>query len=324
MPVRPHQASSTQSSSTQSRVGASSGLRRVPSITMPGSLFPRTSSLQPDDDGDGDGDDNDGHLRSPTKPSGEGSVGLASMKGAGLGAHVSPWRTRPVASVHDAVQRFNVTDGGEADFSLQIPSPRSPAHAGLSPQIPSSSRECMAEEDDDLLYVLGAKPDVARIPDKAHELHGAGNEQCEVQTSFDGRSDGRTAEEREHDKQRIKSLEAEIKRLQDEVCRRVSLLGNPLMFMSSSALQEPATISRSAPFCTSPSASSSPTATSFYSHRSFVLVHRSTVCKRACLSSSYFSPCRNVYQLTTRPKQNEEMWPGHREPFRGTHDSIPR
>lgn len=159
---------------------------------MPGSLFPRSSSLEPD---------------------------------ASTSAFISPWRSRPVASVHDAVQRFNITDGEEADFSLRLPTPHSSpvkplpeADTSLRLAPPSSSAKGKERmQDDDLLYILG---DVTggdtRIRAKERELVAAKEEH---QRHSGGQSTA-ASDERERDKERIRILEEEVKRLREEVCIR--------------------------------------------------------------------------------------------------------
>lgn len=197
-------------------------LRKKPSITMPGSLFARTSSLEPED------------LASQPQPT-----------GSSLDTYVSPWRTRPVTSVRDAVQRFNVTSGDEADFSLRIPSPQpSPANLRAAPfsdetlppptsgspgsQVTSKGKGHM--QDDDLMFIVGETPDSVRVEAKELELATAREEQRQRENQSCEDSGSSAPDERERDKQRIKMLEEEVKRLREELSRsqsRSSVPGPP-------------------------------------------------------------------------------------------------
>lgn len=236
-PPPPHHGQ-PKPSSVQSLSASLPTLRKKPSITMPGSLFPRSSSLEPEE--------------STPQPGGTSSMtnpvdgGKTLVTAASLDAHVSPWRTRPVASVQDAMQRFNVTSGDEADFSLRIPSPQpSPAnpHAvplpgtealppppsdSPRPQVSSKGKERM--QDDDLMFIVGGASDSVQVEAKERELASAKEEQRQRENPPCKASGSGTSGEHERDKQRIKMLEEEVKRLREELSRsqgRSSATGLP-------------------------------------------------------------------------------------------------
>ncbi|KAI6129906.1 hypothetical protein EV401DRAFT_1927233 [Pisolithus croceorrhizus] len=199
-------------------------LRKKPSITMPGSLFPRTSSLEPEDLASQHG----------------GMSSVVDLPGGGetqptegsSDAYVSPWRARPVTSVQDAVQRFNVTSGDEADFSLRIPSPQPspvnfragphpsdetlPQHRSGSPGPLLSSKGKERMQDDDLMFIVGGTSDKSQVEAKERELATAREEQRQRENQSCEASSSSALDERERDKQRIKMLEEEVKRLREE------------------------------------------------------------------------------------------------------------
>ncbi|KAG6334109.1 hypothetical protein ID866_4971, partial [Astraeus odoratus] len=230
-------------------------LKKKPSITMPGSLFPRSSSLEPDarNNGhpyrkmnapgssrtagptDGANDLPDPHTSQPHVNSVDTTAGIPESGSSSLDTYISPWRTRPVASVHDAVQRFNVTDGEEADFSLRLHSLHSsPVHPFAKPStdlessltLPSDSNQVLSSskgkermQDDDLMYIIGETSDNTHLRTKERELVAA-REECDrrVNPSSEG-PDNNTTDERGRDKERIKALEEEVKRLREELAR---------------------------------------------------------------------------------------------------------
>ncbi|KAI6042465.1 hypothetical protein EDC04DRAFT_956932 [Pisolithus marmoratus] len=190
---------------------------------MPGSLFSRTSSLEPEDL-----TPQHGSTSSTTNPvDGE----TTRPAGGSLDAYVSPWRTRPVASVQDAVQRFNVTSGDEAEFSLRIPSPQpSPVNSRIAPlpsaetlpplprpQVSTKGKERM--QDDDLMFIVGKTSDNVQVEAKERELATAKEEQRQREKRSCEDSSSGASDERERDKQRIKMLEEEVKRLREELSR---------------------------------------------------------------------------------------------------------
>lgn len=213
-------------------------LKKKPSITMPGSLFPRSSSLEPDTR-------DNCLLASPLAgPSGMANGASSTSQShsnqtdpSSIDTFVSPWRTRPVSSVHDAIQRFNITAGEEADFSLRLPTPHSspakpsanpPSGADTSLQLasdfvkPSSSAKGKERmQDDDLLYILGDVPNAdTRIQAKERELVAAREEHKRQRLASGGHSIGTSDErERERDKERIRMLEEEVRQLREELSR---------------------------------------------------------------------------------------------------------
>ncbi|KIJ66812.1 hypothetical protein HYDPIDRAFT_149777 [Hydnomerulius pinastri MD-312] len=231
-------------------------LKKQPSITMPGSLFPRSSSLELDERED------DRRVRfasdkrhsaqsqhetvqdepeaGPSRTNASDAPELASIdpNGPPMDQYVSPWRTRSVSSVKDAVHRFNNTDGIEADFSLLLPSPHSsPSKASAksrsdtdaSPQrssvVPSNSgkgKERAREDendDDDLAFIVGETSGHIRVHVKERELNAAREEQREHERRTSGDHSSRASDERERDKQRIKALEEEVRQLKEELSR---------------------------------------------------------------------------------------------------------
>lgn len=155
-----------------------------------------------------------------------------------LDQYVSPWRTRSVASVKDAVHRFNVSEGTEADFSLMLPSPHSspakpvsktcsvdeasPHHPSSSSAPPPSSRKGKerarhSRNDDDLDFIVCGSSGHDGVYAKERELDAAREEQREHEKILSGDQSRRASDERERDKRRIRALEDEVKWLKEEV-----------------------------------------------------------------------------------------------------------
>ncbi|KAF8134859.1 hypothetical protein EV363DRAFT_842593 [Boletus edulis] len=231
-------------------------LKKQPSITMPGSLFPRSPSLVPDKpdmyqytssgpisihrshppcDSDLDGAEaGPSRTHSSTVPSADS----VDPNQPSLDQYVSPWRTRSVASVHDAVHRFNVTDGVEADFSLMLPSPlsspakpisktrsvdeTSPNRPTLNPApLPTTSRKgkerARASRDEDDLDFIVCGSSGHDVHAKERELDAAREAQREHERLLGGDQGRRASDERERDKRRIKALEEEVRGLKEQV-----------------------------------------------------------------------------------------------------------
>jgi hypothetical protein len=193
---------------------------------MPGSLFPRSDSLEPEHNeeervisrGFLSGSDNahnqernpDPILHSPE--SGRESEPGPSRYLDATPADVtgpSPWRTRPIASVHDALKRFNASGGEERDFSLLVvASPARPESPGTTRK--GKERAVVVDDevgDEDLAFIL----DHNRVQDKEKQLDAARRETgAKSKTTNDG--------ERERDKERIRMLEEEVRMLKEEVC----------------------------------------------------------------------------------------------------------
>ncbi|KIJ11987.1 hypothetical protein PAXINDRAFT_15170, partial [Paxillus involutus ATCC 200175] len=190
-------------------------LKKQPSMTMPGSLFPRSSSLEPEES-DGDRRAILFDVPSPAHPSrlplgaeagpsrtnasADPSAECADPYQIYMDQYVSPWRTRSVSSVKDAVQRFNTTEGAEADFSLLLPSPHSSpvkgvarphsdAEASQKTSSDSTARTTASrkgkerarddETDYDLAFIVGETS--GRVHAKERELDAAREEQREHQ-----------------------------------------------------------------------------------------------------------------------------------------------
>lgn len=150
----------------------------------------------------------------------------------------SSWRTRSVSSVKDAVNRFNATDGVEADFSLMLPSPHSSPTKPISQSrlfdessphpttsssavSPSTSRKGKERArditDDDLDFIVSGSSEHDDVHAKERELDAAREEQREHERCLSGNQSRRASDERERDKRRIKALEEEVRRLKEEV-----------------------------------------------------------------------------------------------------------
>ncbi|KAG2058461.1 hypothetical protein BDR06DRAFT_950253 [Suillus hirtellus] len=172
-------------------------LHKKPSITMPGSLFPRSDSPQPDS-----------VLRTPQSTLGVGAQDLepgpsnSQHKAPADQSGPSPWRTRPIASVHDAVQRFTASGGEERDFSLLVvSSPTGPVDLESSgavlatPHLPlggvsqKGKEHAVDDGDEDLAFILDHHP----VQDKVKQ---------------------------DRDKERIRMLEEEVRMLKEELSRR--------------------------------------------------------------------------------------------------------
>lgn len=201
---------------------------------MPGSLFPRSPSLLPDQP------DRSGYTQAvsisvqPSHPHDnvldDAEAGPSSTVPSthpnqlSLDQYVSPWRTRSVASVKDAVNRFTATEGAEADFSLTLPSPQtSPHRPALSSAAPFSTSRKGKERardnghNDDLDFIICGSSDHDGVSAKERELDAAREEQREHERRLSGNQSRRASDERERDKQRIKTLEEEVRRLKEEV-----------------------------------------------------------------------------------------------------------
>ena len=133
----------------------------------------------------------------------------------------SPWRTRPISSVHDALEWFDASGGEERDFSLLVvASPAGnihPAGQGTTqekPHLPlSASRKgkeraiVVDDEGEDLAFFL----DEHHVQDKEKQLDAARRETGTKSRTTDNA-------ERERDKERIRMLEEEVRMLKEEVC----------------------------------------------------------------------------------------------------------
>lgn len=212
-------------------------LHKKPSITMPGSLFPRSDSPQPDS-----------VLRTPQStldvdaqdlepgPSNSQHKAPADQSGP------SPWRTRPIVSVHDAVQRFTASGGEERDFSLLVVSsptgPVDPESSGAvlaTPHLPlggvsqKGKEHAVDDGDEDLAFILDHHP----VQDKVKQ---------------------------DRDKERIRMLEEEVRLLKEEV--RCVAPFSSLYFNFSYMLTFSITAFPSPPFADSSNPNPSPNTTS--------------------------------------------------------------
>lgn len=221
-------------------------LKKQPSLTMPGSLFPRSPSLLPDQAESTQAVPTVSISVQPSDPRKAGrslthssTVSSTDPSPPSLDQYVPPWRPRSVASVKDAVNQFKATEGAEADFSLMLPSPQSspvkPISSArsideVSPHRPTSSfsapfsasrkgkeRARDSRHDDDLDFIVCGNSEQNGVHAKERELNAAREEQREHERRLSGNQSRRASDERERDKQRIKALEEEVRRLKEEV-----------------------------------------------------------------------------------------------------------
>ena len=98
---------------------------------MPGSLFPRSDSLEPEEEEEnnrlsGPGDTHERNTNpvrhSPESGAWESEPGPSECWDATPANEIgpSPWRTRHIASVYDALEWFDASGGEERDFSLLV------------------------------------------------------------------------------------------------------------------------------------------------------------------------------------------------------------
>ena len=226
-------------------------------MTMPGSLFPRSPSLVPEKPDGGQRTQATSNVPVPVRPSYDNdpdeaeagpswthsstipSADPVDPKQHSRDHYNSPWRTRSVASVQDAVHRFNITEGAEADFSLMLPSPHASPVKPISkarsvnetsPHRPTSSfvppattsrkgkeRARDSRNDDDLDFIVCGSAGHDGVHAKERELDAAREEQREHERLLSGNQSRRASDERERDKQRIKALEEEVRWLKEEV-----------------------------------------------------------------------------------------------------------
>ncbi|KAG1723363.1 uncharacterized protein EDB91DRAFT_179620 [Suillus paluster] len=209
---------------------------------MPGSLFPRSDSLEPEPNDEemetrrvrflSASEDTHTHERNPNPiprtPSAldtqESEPGSSNSQNATPADRTgpSPWRTRPIASVHDAVQRFTASGGEERDFSLLVVAspavpvdPESPGdilerlHSPLGGVSRKGKERAVDDGDEDLAFIL----DNHRVQDKEKQLDAARRETgVKSKTTNNG--------DRGKDKERIRILEEEVRMLKEELSRR--------------------------------------------------------------------------------------------------------
>ncbi|KII89629.1 hypothetical protein PLICRDRAFT_558380 [Plicaturopsis crispa FD-325 SS-3] len=214
-------------------------LRRRSSISMPGSLFPRSTSLEPDSP-----DEDEQHVRfdshQPSRVSGAGPSDPRASRREASPEHVpsSPLRPRAVPSVKEAVSRFVVTDDG-ADASILLPSPSvSPGNRrekrqcrdgdGLSEKAKGKQRAVEEEyvpltHRDRATAIPISEADTSadiRVRGKERELVVAREEQHANERRWEQDKNDDAAKENSKNKERIKMLEEEIMRLKAELLRR--------------------------------------------------------------------------------------------------------
>ncbi len=203
---------------------------------MPGSLYPRSPSLEPESHPtsrsrhvrfqSGIGSPKPNRKFSDTDPSSEST------------SSTLPFRPPLVPSVKDAVSRFRVGDN-DADPSILLPktSPtRSPITRKAKPQYEEVFDSDEDEEEEDvgdypprisaaakgkqrasMDLVDGDTSGHIRVRGKEQELFTAREQLRRNEERFDDRPEVDN-NERERDKEKIKMLEEEVKRLREEVC----------------------------------------------------------------------------------------------------------
>ncbi|KAF8072131.1 hypothetical protein FPV67DRAFT_1651324 [Lyophyllum atratum] len=190
-------------------------LRRRQSVSMPGSLFPRSPSLIPEDV-----PVNNRHVRFESDTWGSSSTSLAVNEDD---TQPGPSRRpRPTSSVKAAVDRFHVGED-DADPSILLPSPTgSPAKMKRS----YSAREKGKGRAMDLSFEEGLESNTSgeiRVRGKERELAAAKADQRRRETRDEEQASGSDEElerEKGHDKERIRMLEEEITRLKEELSKR--------------------------------------------------------------------------------------------------------
>ncbi|KAH7912324.1 hypothetical protein BJ138DRAFT_1171990 [Hygrophoropsis aurantiaca] len=220
-------ASDRSPSSSPTPPPLSRTLKRRQSITMPGSFLPRSSSLEPElDHGashallsiSAQGSESGPSFTAP-KSLPESTSAITSDTDGQVPVAPSPWRLNAVSSVKDAIDRFHAGDAKEADFSLLLPSPdnspvKGKAIAGISTTHKPSSKGKEKERsrvDDSFSFDLDADTSgVIRVRNKQRELDGV----------LRDRDEQDIGSAREKDKEKIRELEDEIRRLKEELSRQ--------------------------------------------------------------------------------------------------------
>ena len=176
-------------------------LRRRPSISMPGSLYPRSPSLVPDD--------------------GRRVRFVSSISSPVQDIHDAeenvPGPSRKASSVKAAVHRFN-TGGDDADPSILLPAPHtSPVRVRTTVHLKGKARAIEPWDDPG----EGDNSGEVRVRGKERELMAAREEQQRHERQREKEGAEKEAEETEteksRDKERIRALEEEIARLKEEV-----------------------------------------------------------------------------------------------------------
>ncbi|KAJ7183109.1 hypothetical protein C8R46DRAFT_1065897 [Mycena filopes] len=199
-------------------------LRRRASITMPGSLYPRSASAEPESPPR----HSDAEPRQVRFAPDIVSPPARSRHEADSSARSFPAPFRPAAipSVKAAVERFQ-TGADDADPSILLPSPKGKARAVVPPEDDSprlTSREKGKGRARD--FEEADTSGQVRVKGKERELSAAREEQkrneerrWERDKMKDKQDEAERDREREKDKERIRMLEGEIQRLKNEVRR---------------------------------------------------------------------------------------------------------
>ncbi|KAF7773319.1 hypothetical protein Agabi119p4_5486 [Agaricus bisporus var. burnettii] len=161
--------------------------RRSKSVTMPGSLYPRSPSLEP-----------------------------ATPQQRAVRFSPVPGPSKTPSPVKTAIQRFRV----DADPSMLLP--HSPASRTPESTLSSKARGKRRAFDDDFDLFEPEHSGELRVRGKERELKQALQRQMENEARPD-LDQNSAEEERDKDKERIRQLEQEIRLLRDELAKRPSL-----------------------------------------------------------------------------------------------------
>ncbi|KAK7691110.1 hypothetical protein QCA50_006213 [Cerrena zonata] len=206
-------------------------LTKKKSVTMPGSFFPRSPSLEPDYaasllDNSGAVMSNDELLRSVREDAGPSTTPSTPRSRRSISSIRSEPSPSPIAisggpSVRGAVDRF--TD--DADHSLMLPKTvQSPERVFSSPRSQAKSAKARGKERD----LSGWDCDFSFSGDTSGEIRVRGIEQellaareAHYRKELEEDPDSSVyVEEREHDKERIRTLEEEVAKLKRQLAEQ--------------------------------------------------------------------------------------------------------
>lgn len=218
-------------------------LKRRPSVSMPGSLFPRSPSMEPDSNLLAT--EREQHVRfashvsqtpDPQSPQRYKSLSSRSLDGPAPASESPRRRSQIASSVKTAIDKFHIGQE-DADSSILLPSPKRSPHSLVasrkfqsrrtsSPSSPSAtpmrykrknySVESLSDNCGDTsgsLHVKGKEKELAAAREELYKNERRDNE-APVSSVEQAEID------HNRDKARIKMLEEEIERLKQEVSRQ--------------------------------------------------------------------------------------------------------